>query len=285
MNPARLRQITRLEKLAEPYLKGKQQIDRQRELIRYGAVAHATVLAFLIRYGNPNIDEPLSSACLRCAQSDAWKECCGQFPLLKRRHEYVFDPYNRDRVLLIGTTLRYAVISSFPGADEKQKLTNALVSSAPWFIWYTFGDYTAALLDLAIPDLSKISGFARSKQNFDLWWGLPHSTFERQRWPRNQKLEPLAYTDLNLLRPKMECVETEITTRELKREHSARIKTSPGTGKWPPLVPAEFLIKMPPLLMLPEESRRLIYESGFSSFGIWSTNSKIRAFPFVCLES
>jgi hypothetical protein len=44
---------------------------------------------FLIRYGKPQIDEPLSDAYERCAQSAAWKDCCDEFKFLLPRHEYL----------------------------------------------------------------------------------------------------------------------------------------------------------------------------------------------------
>jgi hypothetical protein len=44
----------------------------------------------------------------------------------------------------MGSPLRHAVISSFPGADEKEKLDAVFASAPPWLIWFTFGDYTAA---------------------------------------------------------------------------------------------------------------------------------------------
>ena len=54
------------------------------------------------------------------------------------------------------------------------------------------------------PGLSSVSRFARSKGDFDIWWGLPTGAFERRLWPRGHELEPLARTDLNLLRPKVD---------------------------------------------------------------------------------
>jgi hypothetical protein len=57
MRNSRFRQIARAEKLARPFLKRKQEADRESELTINGAVNHAAVLAFLIRYGEPQIDE------------------------------------------------------------------------------------------------------------------------------------------------------------------------------------------------------------------------------------
>ena len=60
MRDIRIRQIVRLQKLAQPFLKRKHDENLEWMWTVYGAANHAAVLAFLIRYGNPRIDEPLS---------------------------------------------------------------------------------------------------------------------------------------------------------------------------------------------------------------------------------
>jgi hypothetical protein len=154
MRDARIRQITRLQKLARPFLKLKHEADREWALTINGAVNHAALLAFLIRYGKPGIDEPLSDACERCAQSAAWKDCCDEFksPLLPGS-EYLrvqspgpFQSHNMDSVTIIGAVLRHVIISMYSGADEKQKLEAALASAPPWLLWFTFADYTAKII-------------------------------------------------------------------------------------------------------------------------------------------
>ena len=168
MNQIRFRQIALLEKRALSHIKQREGIERQWQQIRRGAVAHAAVLAFLVRYGNPQMGEPLSEACRRFAASEAWKACCDKFPEIYKnyRDEYFFEPYNRDRVFLIGDPLRHMLITTFPGTDEKDKLNRVFKSATPWLIWFTFADYTAKLLDLDLPDLSTVSGFERSKKVF-----------------------------------------------------------------------------------------------------------------------
>ena len=52
MNQVRFRQIARLEKRALPYIKQREGIAQQLRNLHRGAVAHATVLALLVRYGN-----------------------------------------------------------------------------------------------------------------------------------------------------------------------------------------------------------------------------------------
>ena len=62
MSRARIRQIARLQRAAQPYLKQKEQDDRKWQQTIRGAANHAAVLAFVYRYGQPQIDEPLSDA-------------------------------------------------------------------------------------------------------------------------------------------------------------------------------------------------------------------------------
>ena len=216
-----------------------------------GAVNHAAVLAFLVRYGEPRIDEPLSRACERCAKSAAWKDCCDEFKsLLVPGSEYLgvqspgpFQPHNMDAVNVIGAALRHVMISTYSGADEKQKLEAALASAPPWLLWFTFADYTAKLLNFTIPDLSKVAGYMRSKTNFDIWWGLPRGVFERSPWPHGSESEPLARTDLNLLRPTIKATTRLMTRREHMRERAALKKSDRGERQewWPPLIPVEHL--------------------------------------------
>jgi hypothetical protein len=146
MSATRFRRIARLEKLAQPYLEWKSGIDQEWQRTLRGAAAHAAVLAFLIRYGNPQIDESLERATQRCAEAAAWKECCDAFPEELHTGPDGFKAHDRDSVFIIGETLRHFVISSFPGSDEKQKLDRVFAAVPPSLLWFTFADYTAALL-------------------------------------------------------------------------------------------------------------------------------------------
>src|SRR5262249_12398673 len=112
-----------------------------------------------------------------------------------------FDPYTRNSVFVIGVSLRHVVISSFPGVDEKAKLNAVFKSAPPWLLWFTFADYTAAVLGLDLPDLSSISRFARSGDVVEIWWGLPREAFQRRPWPNSLVPDPLSRTDLSLLGP------------------------------------------------------------------------------------
>jgi hypothetical protein len=231
-----------LEKRALPHIKQREGIERQWRHICHGAVAHATVLAFLIRYGDPQMDEPLSEACRRVAESEAWKACCEKFPEACRKYdEYPFEPYDRDGISVIGDPLRHVLMSSFPGADEKEKLNSVFKSAPPWLLWFTFADYTAKLLGLDLPDLSTVSGFERSKKMFHGWWGLPESAFECHPWPHGADGEPLARTDLSLLRSETR-QDPPMTNRERKRELANSARSNPSDKvHWPRLPSAEWL--------------------------------------------
>src|SRR6516164_7142800 len=192
MNQIRSRQIARLEKRAVPFIKQRESLAQQLRKLHRGAVAHAAVLAFVMRYGNPQIGEPLSEACQRVTESEVWKSCCEKFPICGyHRNENLFRPYSRDNVVfLIGDPLRHVLLPTLSGADEKDKLNRVFKSAPPWLLWFTFADYSAKLLDLKLPDLSTVTGFERSKDIFHRWWGLPESAFECRPWPDGIDGEP-----------------------------------------------------------------------------------------------
>src|SRR6516164_6378353 len=227
MNQTRFRQIARLEKRPVAYTKQREAMAQHLQKLRNGAVAHAAVLAFVMRYGNPQIGEPLSEAWRRVAESEARKGS--------------FEPYSRDSVTLMGHPLRHILLATLPGADEKDKLNRVFKSAPPWLIWFTFADYTAKLLDLKLPDLSTVTGFERSKDIFHRWWGLPESAFECRPWPDGTDGEPLVGTDLSLLGLRTG-QDAPITNRERKRAlaNSARSSVTHQIG-WPHLVSEEWL--------------------------------------------
>src|SRR5579872_6339818 len=124
MTQVRLRQIARLEKLAQPYIERRRQTEEQWQVLRSHAASHAAVFAFLIRYGNPTIDEPLSYAWQRCSQATPWIECWRRFPccrILPHGHdvpipeypsrpsypEHPFNPDSRNSTAVIGGPLRH----------------------------------------------------------------------------------------------------------------------------------------------------------------------------------
>jgi hypothetical protein len=267
MSRARFRQIARLEKLAQPYIRRNQQIEQEWQLIPLYAASHAAVLAFIIRYGDPEIGEPLSCAWERFINGPVWNECCNRWEAMALEQlgdewkEYgdetaprnrlarpsrsyrVVSPYGRDGVWLIGSYLRHELIASFPGVTEKKKLEGVFASAPPWLIWFTFADYTAELLDLSLPNLSSIADFARSKADFDNWCGLPSGAFVRRGWPHGPDNEPLARTDLNLLRPATQrpIIISPTTRREHNRAHAIDMNSVKPTAGWPDLILLEYL--------------------------------------------
>jgi hypothetical protein len=267
MSQARFRQIARLERLAQPYIQRKQQIEQKWRLIPQHAASHAVILAFIIRYGDPKVGEPLSCAWERFINGPVWNECCNKWEAMEleqlddERKEYgdetppgnrlasisrshrVARPYGRDGVWIIGSYLRHELTASFPGATEKEKLERVFASAPPWLIWFTFADYTADLLGLSLPDLSSVAGFARSKADFDNWCGLPRGAFVPRRWPDGPDNEPLARTDLNLLRPAIKRPIIPTTRREQRRAHATDLNSRPAksTAGWPALIELEYL--------------------------------------------
>jgi hypothetical protein len=244
MNQIRSRQIARLEKRALPYIKQREGIAEQLRELHRGAVAHATVLALVVRYGNPQLGEPLSCAGERVAKSEFWGLFCQKFPpdrtIFPPDFEHSF-PFTRNQVTIIGDELRHVSIATFPGADEKEKLNGVLRSAPPWLLWFTFADYSAKLLGLRLPDLSSVSRFERSKEIFHGWWGLPQSAFECQPWPNGIDGEALARTDLSLFELETG-QEMPVTKRGRMRAlaHASRSHLS-RQFDWPALISEAYL--------------------------------------------
>jgi hypothetical protein len=266
MSRTRFRQIARLEKLAQPYLRAGRKTEEEWQSTIRGAAANAAILAFLIRYGNPNIGEPLSCAWERFTNTQVWREYCAKWETMaleqigdqwkeygdqtppENRFAFISQtyrdtPYDRNGAWLSGQYLRHELIAGFSGATEKEKLERVFAAAPPWLIWFTFADYTAAVLGLSLPDLSSVAGFARSKADFDNWYGLPKGAFERRPWPDGPDNEPLARTDLDLLRPATQWPHSAMTRREQKRARATYIKSHPTkrVDNWPCLLAPEVL--------------------------------------------
>lgn len=233
-----------MEKRALHYIKKREGVVQQLRTLRCGAIAHATVLALLVRYGNPKIGEPLSCAGGRVAESEFWESFRQKFPpdrtIFPATFEYSF-PFTRDQVLTIGDQLRHVAIATFPGRDEKEKLNNVLRSAPPWLLWFTFADYSAKLLGLRLRDLSSVRRFERSEQSFHGWWGLPSGAYECRPWPNGIGGEALARTDLSLFG--LEGIQNiPVTKRERTRAlaHASRSDRD-RKAEWPSLISAAWL--------------------------------------------
>lgn len=186
MSQNRFRQIARLELAARPYIGMRNRIEHRWQVTCYGAAGHAAILAFLIRYGDPKIEEPLSCAWQRFQHMDVWKQYLDKWEELERgrlgesppkgntfisRIHRNSSPFDRDGVSLISPYLRHELLKRFSGSNEKEKLAKVFASAPPWLVWFAFGDYTAKLLGLPTPDLATVMHFARSKEDFANWCG------------------------------------------------------------------------------------------------------------------
>ncbi len=169
---------------------------------------------------------------------DNWRKH-GEYPF----HHYSRSPFDQGGAFLSGRYLRHELIARFSGASEKKKLERVFASAPPWLIWFTFADLTAELLDLAVPDLSSVAGFARSNADFDNWCGLPKGAFVPLPWPHGPDNEPLARTGLNLLRPATQRPDRQMTPREQKRARAISMKfhSTKHIDNWPCLELVELL--------------------------------------------
>jgi hypothetical protein len=241
----------------------RNRIQHQWQMTREGAVGHTVILSFLIRYGDPRVGEPLSCAWQRFRDTDVWKQYCDKWNELKfgrlgdERKEYGETtpkddrfafisrtdrilPFSRYDVFLLSLELRHEFLERFSGNNEKEKLENVFASAPPWLVWFTFGDYTAKLLGLPMPDLATVMHFARSKEGFANWYGLPSGAFESRPWPNGPENEQLACTNLDLLHPAREKQNRQMTRRESRRAEAAAKDLAESTDEWPCLIPVEY---------------------------------------------
>jgi hypothetical protein len=193
------------------------------------ALAHAVNLSVLIVYGDPKIDEPLSSAWQRCGNNPANPDGL----LTLARH-----PFDK-AAAMTAVVLRELVIPSLPGVDEKGKLDAVFASAPPWLIWFTFGDFTADTLGLRLPDLSSMTRFARPQAIFDRWPALPRGTFKRRPWPDGSDTEPITPEDRERFRKAVGLPNDQMSARERMRAltscaNTPRVKRK---IKWPPHPP------------------------------------------------
>jgi hypothetical protein len=96
------------------------------------------------------ISSRLARGVRRVTESDGWKEYEEIIPPQMTLIDYkeLFAPHDRGQVVEIGEVLRHLFVSRLPGRTEKEKLNSIFRTAPPWLIWFTFADYTAAVLDL-----------------------------------------------------------------------------------------------------------------------------------------
>jgi hypothetical protein len=289
MSQTRFRQIARLENAARRYIGMTNRIQDQWENTRVGAAGHAAILAFLIRYGDPRAGEPLSCAWQRFKDTDVWKQYCDKWNELKfdrlgdewkeygestpkdNRLAFISRtdrilPFSRDGVFILSMELRHELLERFSGNNEKEKLDNVFASAPPWLVWFTFGDYTAKLLGLPMPDLATVMHFARSKEDFANWYGLPRGAFESRPWPNGPDNEQLSCTNLDLLRPAKENPNHQMTRRESRRAKAAVKGLAESTDEWPSLLSVNSLTMPFREQMKLLQDQRAAYPEDFSRF-------------------
>lgn len=254
-----IRQLARLEREAQPYIKRMQRYKRDHRFRLRKVASHAAVLAFIVRYGRPRIEEPLWRACERCEDTNAWKECCERFPtaLGSRRR---FIPYDSGNFSIMAEPIRYAVDWFFRGVDEKDKLNRAFKSAPPWFVWFTFADYSARKLGLTIPNLSSVARFERSHESVDpgAWFSVPEGKFERRLWENGVEQTPFVCSNI------VKAHENQVTPRELSRANrhmGDRLNQEQDT--WPERFPIE-------CIELTKEEHQELVDADFSPDALYT---------------
>jgi len=178
----RLRQIARLENKLKPDIERMQKLESRQKFIAFLAAAYAATVAFIVRYGAPQIEEPLSQACKRVENSETWHKCCDMFPITLRRVDYRFG-----KIFFETLPIRHGLIRFFPGRDERDKLNRIFEIAPPWLIWFTGADDAARMLGVRVPDLSAVRCFQRPPINADGYpeqrYVLPEGKFEQLAWP------------------------------------------------------------------------------------------------------
>jgi hypothetical protein len=209
MSQTRFRQVARLEKLAQPYIKRRQESwAKSLAFLRKEAFIGVANLSLLILYGEPKIDEPLLNAWERCRESAEWRAC--------REKHGGFDEYGRENgtpfdwsAVRIAEYFRKYFMPELPGADDTEKLDAIMERAPPWLLWFTYGDVMARVLGLKLPDLSRVNRFARGEFRCS---ALPEGPFERHLLP-----DGVNDSFLKPLNEKVEDKVMDMTPRERKR--------------------------------------------------------------------
>jgi hypothetical protein len=214
---ARFRQAARLERLAEAYLRPKEDTDsRSEELARKYAFIHTANLSALILYGDPKIDEPLSIAWRRCLESAEWQ---------KRREKYGgWDEYGRDTrdpfesfsATQIAKYFRKYFLPDLAGRDEVEKFGLVFDKAPPWLLWFTYADVNARILGIKLPDLSTVNRFIRDLRNLMNDY-LPPGPFECRLRAHGSEDELAIWINDWIIQKKYKNEANGMTPRERKR--------------------------------------------------------------------
>jgi hypothetical protein len=213
MSQARRRQIARLEKLAGPKIEQARRAEEDFKVrIKNSATSHAIGLGALILYGNPKQDEPLS---------DAWQRCIEHFPSLQLWKVNKLWMSGEGYARKVADIVLEKVAAELPGTTKEEKIQNLFSSAPPWLIWFTYADFTGAILDVTLPDLSTVANVRRSRSTFEKWPALPDGKFEFRI--RNDDLgaaERLSVQDAAFLVDMRKVPEEKMTRLDRKRYHS-----------------------------------------------------------------
>jgi hypothetical protein len=199
---------------------------RAETLLRETAVLHGAAVAAIVAYGDPQITEPLT---------DAWRRFAEKFP---RSNYNQFSPFSNNKMSarLAGITLRTEVIPKLPGADEKERLNRIFASAPAWLMWFTYGDFTASVLQLELPDLSSVKRFDRQTAFIECWPALPTSVFEQRPWPDGGGDEPPpGPAEIEFMRRELGIWTEGMTPRQRRRALISFVRSKPieHDFEWP----------------------------------------------------
>jgi len=168
------REMDRLKKLAAPLIEPIQRANAHRcdafakQRVR-DAIVHAANLSLIVLYGDPKIDEPLSSAWQRCLESDA-PELGGDFKKMKDTPS--IHPFD-DSARWIAGRFGREILSQRPGTDEREKFDAILTSAPLWLLWFTWAEFTITYLQLR-QACARIWPIIADVKNIALHCGPPH---------------------------------------------------------------------------------------------------------------
>jgi hypothetical protein len=225
---SRTQRVARLERLAPRYFEILERLQAAAgDKLANQAVIHLTNLAVLSHFGNPTVGEPLSTAWERC-DLGPWKRT--DFPT-------PFDPW---AARFVSSMTREVFIPKLPGPDEKERIQLIIASAPPWLVWFTYGDVTADVLGLKVPDLSDMRKFARSASTLRRLPALPSGPFKYRPWPDGSDDEPITAEELALLRKELAGITEQMTPRERRRAMKLYVQLGPieprdKSRPWPSL--------------------------------------------------
>jgi hypothetical protein len=220
MTRARFRQTARLERLAEAYLRPKEEADSQSdEFVRKYVLIHTANLAALILYGDPKIDEPLSFAWRRCLESAEWQARHEKYGDVHGERDSPFG-FGADR---IADYFRKYFLPDLAGRDEVKKFSLIFDKAPPWLLWFTYADVNARILGIRLPDLSTVNRFIRDLRNL-MNDCLPPGPFECRLRAHGSEDELAIWIKDWMIQKKHKNEANGMTPRERKRIRRIREK-------------------------------------------------------------